>query len=209
VVLFSSSPTLFDIHMTSAKLARVERAKHDGRRDERPEVAVLYREHADIVKRWALRLGGPRIDAEDVVHDVFMVAQRRLAEFRGDAKITTWLYRITERVVHKQLHRQRIGSWLRGLAGDFAARIEEPEHLGPYETVERKHAARLVYKALDRLNPRHRKVVILYELEGLTGEEIAELTNTKLATVWVWLHRGRAKFVSRLRELAAEDGMGS
>jgi RNA polymerase sigma-70 factor (ECF subfamily) len=87
--------------------------------------------------------------------------------------------------------------------GDFAAHVAD-EDLGPYESVERQQAARLVYRALDGLNHKHRTAVILYELEGHSGEEIAELMGTKLATVWVWLHRGRAKFLERLRALTSE-----
>jgi RNA polymerase sigma-70 factor (ECF subfamily) len=161
---------------------------------------AVYREHAEAVKRWALRLGGPALDAEDVVHEVFLVAHRRLHEFRGDAKLATWLYRVTLRVVRKQARRQKLGRWVRGLVGDFAGDVRD-DHVGPYGEVERQDAARLVYAALDGLNHRHRAVVILYELEGKSGEEIAELMGAKLATVWVWLHRGRAKFLERLRAI--------
>jgi RNA polymerase sigma-70 factor (ECF subfamily) len=173
--------------------------------DAQSELAALYREHADQVMRWALRLGGPGLDAEDVVHEVFLVVRRRLAEFRGDAKLTTWLYRITERVVKEQGRKQRLRRALRGLVGDYAEEIP-PERFGPYESVQRQHAARLVYKALDGLPRNHRSVVILYELEGHSGEEIAELMGAKLATVWVWLHRGRAKFAERLRALGHGKG---
>ena len=73
--------------------------------------------------------------------------------------------------------------------------------------LERQHAARTVYRALDGLNSNQRAVVILYELEGMSGEQIATLMDTKLATVWVWLHRGRAKFLERLKALG-EEGIG-
>jgi RNA polymerase sigma-70 factor, ECF subfamily len=167
------------------------------------DLGAIYREHAEQVKRWALRLGGPALDAEDVVHEVFLVVHRRLHEFRGDAKLTTWLYRITMHVVRKQTGRQKVRRWLRGLVHDFAADVPD-EHLGPYQAIERQQAASLVYRALEGLNQNHRAAVILYELEGCSGEEIAELMGTKLATVWVWLHRGRARFLERLRELGAD-----
>src|SRR5438552_1977251 len=64
-----------------------------------PDLGRAYRQHAADVSRWARRLGGPGVDAEDVLHEVFMVAQRRLPEFRGEAKLSTWLYAITLRVV--------------------------------------------------------------------------------------------------------------
>jgi RNA polymerase sigma-70 factor (ECF subfamily) len=166
-------------------------------------LAGVYRQHADLVKRWALRLGGPALDAEDVVHEVFLVVQRRLPDFREEAKLTTWLYRITLRVVKKQARRQKLGRWLRGLTGDFANELPE-DRLGPYESVERQEAARLVYRALEGLGHNQRAAVILFELEERSGDEIAELMGANVATVWVWLHRGRARFLARLRELEAE-----
>src|SRR4051812_31687398 len=95
--------------------------------DSRPalELSAIYREHSELVRRWALRLGGPGLDVEDVAHEVFLVAHRRLREFRGEAKLTTWLYRITLRVVRKQAAKQRIGRWLRGLVGDFAKELPD------------------------------------------------------------------------------------
>ena len=63
------------------------------------DLATLYRQHADAVAIWVRRLGGPELDIEDCVHEVFLVAQRRLGEWRGDAKVTTWLYEIAFRVV--------------------------------------------------------------------------------------------------------------
>ena len=60
-----------------------------------PDLDAIYRAHAGTVARWAAKLAGPGNDVEDLVHEVFLVARRRLPEFRGDAKVTTWLYRIT------------------------------------------------------------------------------------------------------------------
>jgi RNA polymerase sigma-70 factor (ECF subfamily) len=165
-----------------------------------PEITSLYRAHAAEVERWVVRLAGPTVDAEDVVQEVFLVVQRRLPEWRAEAKMTTWLYRITERVVHRQRRKQRMGRWLRGLAGDFAGDLPT-ERLTPVEDLERKQAARTVYAALDGLERKMRAAVVLFEIEGLSGEEIAALTGTKLATVWVQLHRGRARFLARLREM--------
>src|SRR5262249_11046146 len=92
-------------------------------RREAPETAPplaglssLYEADAGLVERWATRLAGTGLDAEDVVQEVFLVVQRRLPEWRGDAKITSWLYRITERVVLRQRRKQRARRWLRGLA---------------------------------------------------------------------------------------------
>ena len=162
------------------------------------DIDSLYRTYAVQVERWVMRLGGPNIDAEDVVHEVFLVVQRRLPEWRAQAKVTTWLYRITEHVVHRQRRKQRITRWLRGLTGDFAGDIPTVR-LTPVEELERKQASRTVYAALEGVERKQREVLVLFEIEGLSGEEIATLTGTKLATVWVQLHRARARFLERLR----------
>jgi len=64
------------------------------------------------VERWARRLAGPRFDAEDIVHDVFLVVLRRQHEFRGEARITTWLFRITAQVVRCRRRNDALRRWL-------------------------------------------------------------------------------------------------
>src|SRR5438552_12528463 len=71
------------------------------------DLEQLYRRHGERVSRWVKRLWGER-DAEDVLHEVFMVVQRRLPDFRGDAALTTWLYAITMRVVTARRRKERL-----------------------------------------------------------------------------------------------------
>jgi RNA polymerase sigma-70 factor (ECF subfamily) len=66
---------------------------------------------------------------------------------------------------------------------------------------ERRQELDLIYKALDRMRERDRTLIILFELEELSGLEIAELKGVKVATVWVWLHRARAEFRRQVAEL--------
>src|SRR5690242_8516871 len=85
--------------------------------DEPPRAASfddIYRAHARRVGRWAERLGGPGVDADEVAQEVFLTVSRRHDEFRGDAKLTTWLFRITRRVAanHRRAAR-RHAVWAR------------------------------------------------------------------------------------------------
>jgi len=163
----------------------------------------IYRAHAGTVARWVGHLGGPTADVDDLVHEIFLVADRRLPQFRGDAKVTTWLYRITEHVVRGRRRNDRIRRWLGRTRSADLARATSPTQLTPIEELERRRAVATVYRILDRLPERYREVLILFELEGASGEEIAALTGRKLATVWVHLHRARRQF---LEELEREDG---
>jgi RNA polymerase sigma-70 factor (ECF subfamily) len=154
------------------------------------DLTQIYREHAAEVSRWAQRLGGPSVDVDDVLSEVFLVAHRRLPEFRGEAKITTWLYAITLNVVKDMRRRERWRRWLR-----FGrAQAEPAAGLTPLQELEGRHAAALTYQLLDRLPEAERSALILFELEGLSGEQIAALTGEAVGTIWVRLHRARARF---------------
>jgi RNA polymerase sigma-70 factor (ECF subfamily) len=164
---------------------------------------ALYHAHAQDVARWAARLGGPTVDAEDVAQEVFLIVHRQIGGWRGEARPTTWLYRITENVVRHRRRKERWRRWLGGSADEVAGDRPSPA-LGPLAELERKQAAALVYRALDGLPEKQRSALILFELEGATGDEIAELLGARPATVWVWLHRARAKFLERLTALDEE-----
>jgi RNA polymerase sigma-70 factor, ECF subfamily len=163
-----------------------------------PELAELYRDHSRTVAGWAVRLLGPGEDIEDLVQEVFMVVQRRLPEFRGDAKVTTWLYEITLRLVHRARRRKRLRRWLQVDRGGRALQVPA-EAPGPQQALESREATATVYAVLDRLAERDRTLLIMFEIEGLPGQEIAQLLGTTAAVIWVRLHRARARFLENLR----------
>jgi len=206
--------------MPSSPLARLTPAADSLRRDEpRDDLEAIYRRHAAQVSHWAARLLGHGADSEDIVHQVFLVAQRRLQEFRGDAKITTWLHEITIRVVQEtRRKRRRWWRWSTGTNRDAtttatATATEGTEGTGAapeddvaalpsdqptaLDLLEKKEASQLVYALLDQLDDKYRTALILFELEGLSGQEIAAVTNTSLSNVWVRLLRGRQQFLKR------------
>lgn len=156
---------------------------------------AVYRAHARSVARWAARLAGPGLDLDDLVHEVFIVVEEQLPGFRGDAKLTTWLYRITANVVRYQRRKNRLFGWL---ATDDDPLDRPTDAPSPHQTLERKESIQLVYKLLNKMSEKYRTALILHEFEGLTGPEIAELTGVKESTVWVRLHRGRARFAELL-----------
>jgi len=173
----------------------------------RPEldIGALYRAHERTVLRWAMRLGGPGIDAEDVVQDVFLIARRRLRSFDGTGKITTWLYRTTERLVQAARRKQRMRRWFSRAPAAQIASMGQPA-LGPGESLQRDRDIAEVYRVLDRLPERERRLMILFELEGLSTQDIGELTRTAVGTVRVRLFRARARFVEEHRQLFQVPG---
>jgi RNA polymerase sigma-70 factor (ECF subfamily) len=161
----------------------------------------IYERHVADVDHWVRRLTGPREDVEDLVHEVFLVAVRRRGSFRGEASVKTWLFRIAHNVVRGRRRRERVRRWL------FARHAEElpAERVAivtPLEEIEQREQSARLYAALDRIPDDYRAVLILYEIEGLSGEQVAEFLGVPVGTIWVRLHRGRARL---LRELSREE----
>ncbi|MEA2699582.1 MAG: polymerase sigma-70 factor, subfamily [Myxococcales bacterium] len=174
----------------------------DTQQGARLDIASLYRQHARTVARWAGRLGGHGVDVEDVVQEVFLVAKQRLQRFEGPAQVKTWLYRTTEKIVQAARRKQRRRHWLSRSSESPPPGMGAPEP-GPGDILQCRRDAACVYRVLDRLNEKQRRVLILFELEGLSTQEIADLTGAQQATVRVWLFRARARF---LQEHAALTG---
>jgi len=177
-----------------------------------PSFDAVYRAHAKTVSRWASRLLGPGGDCEDVVQEVFIVVRNKLPRFDGRAEITTWLYEITVRVVQDWRRRRRWWSWVTG-RGPSPGRgrpqappppAAEGAH-DPVARLEGRERVALCYRILDRLGEAYRTTFILFELEGLSGERVAEITGARLGTVWVRLTRARRAFVERMRQLEEQD----
>jgi RNA polymerase sigma-70 factor (ECF subfamily) len=167
------------------------------------EIGELFSRYHHQVSVWIRRLGGPGIEVDDAVQDVFLFALPRLHRFKGQERLVVWLYRITENVVRHQRRSSRRQHRLlsEGANKDqLAANVAAPRQLPP-EHLAQGQALQQIYGVLDQMSERNRTLIILFELEELSGQEIAELKGAKVATVWVWLHRARAEFRQRLAEV--------
>ena len=146
--------------------------------------AALYREHHAFVWRNARRLGCSDDWVDDAVHEVFLVAARRLSEFEGRSNARTWLFAITLRVVRRmQRDRARYATKVAAYELESDALSEGPE--------TRSESARYLRSLLGRLDEQRRIVVILVELEGMTSLEVALATGAKQGTVETRLRSAR------------------
>ena len=163
-------------------------------------IDTLYERHLGQVKRWARQLAGPAVDLEDLVHDIFLVAFKKGFQDRGEGSVDTWLFRITHHEVRARRRRSRVRQLLLGQHQECLAPVAPNT---PQQEMERQERRERLYRALDRLPDRYRTTLILFEIEELSGERVAEFTGISLGTVWVRLHRGR----ERLLELLAGDNL--
>jgi RNA polymerase sigma-70 factor (ECF subfamily) len=153
----------------------------------------LHQNHHARVARVLRRLGVPPTEIDDCSQEVFVQVFRYVARFERRADFATWLYRICIGQASRY-RRSRLPQLLRWLT----ASPPEVSTLGP-DWSERE-AARRVGCALDRLKPADRIALVLYEFEGLSGEQIAQVTASPVATVWRRLHHARRDFEKWLLE---------
>jgi RNA polymerase sigma-70 factor (ECF subfamily) len=160
---------------------------------------TLYREHFVFVWRSLYRLGVREADVPDACQEVFLVAHRRLPEFEGRAKVTTWLFRICLRVASGSLRRAHVK---REVLDEAALESELSADRDPESSRAHGEGLRLLEVALDALSLEQRTVFVLFELEGFTSTEIAETLELPLGTVYSRLRAARERFEQRLKRRA-------
>ncbi|HEV8548517.1 MAG TPA: RNA polymerase sigma factor [Polyangiaceae bacterium] len=157
----------------------------------RLEVRAVFDEHARYVWRALRHLGVPEADVEDLSQEVFVVVQRKLGEFEGRSEVRTWLYGICLRVAsdfRRRAHVRRERAHPDPSEGLAAAPGQNPD-----VQVETRRALQAL---LDELDDDKRVVLVLYELEGLTMKEVAEVVGCPLQTAYSRLHAARERLAA-------------
>lgn len=162
----------------------------------------VYEQHYDFVWRSLRRLGVRDADVPDALQETFLVVLRRLDEFEGRARLTTWLFRICMRVARD---RQRLAHNRRELLDERVVDgcLDEESDVG--QQVERREDVEMLELALDRMDLDQRAVFTLFELEEMSGEEIAETLQIPLGTVYSRLRLGREAFRKVFHRVRAQS----
>ncbi len=177
-----------------------------------PEIfEALVREHQAMVFRTLTRLTGAGAQVEDLAQEVFLRLYRALPEFRGDAALSTYLYRIVINVAQdewKRRRRERVviaaapavedegdAGWIESFGGD-----ELSEHTrNPEQRMEDAEVRAAVDAAMAELPEMERVVLVLYHQEECSYEGIAAALGMPINTVRTHLHRGRKRLAGVLR----------
>jgi RNA polymerase sigma-70 factor (ECF subfamily) len=167
----------------------------------------LYREQVDRIHRFAQRMCGPGEDARDVVQETFLNAYRGLKDFRGDAQASTWLYAIAARACMRMRRKRKsapdrelsLDEFIPTSEGEFRLQVKT-DGLSPEETLANKQLRRALEGAIRALPRKYQLVLVLRDMEGLSGKQVAEIMSLGERAVKSRLHRARL-FVRR--ELSA------
>lgn len=172
---------------------------------------TLYRDHVDLVYRFAHRLCGEPEAAKDLVQETFLNAYRGFEKFRGDAQVSTWLYTIASRACLR-MRRRRKGVPERELSleefiptseGEF--RLQIPiDGLSPEDALQNKQLRDALNMAINQLPKKYKMVLVLRDMEGLSAKEVGTIMGLNERAVKSRLHRARL-FVRR--QLSAQ-GLG-
>lgn len=169
---------------TEAELLRAAQAGDDD------ALTALLGRYQDVVFRFGLRLCGDRADAEDVLQESLLAMARGVRDFRGGSSLSTWLYTIARSYCIKKRRRRQ----------DAPATVEPLEHAAavaapgddPEAAASRSELSRAIEAAIASLEPNHREVLVLRDVEGLSAAEVAEVLELSVDAVKSRLHRARA-----------------
>ena len=163
-------------------------------------LAILVDRHKDLVYRVAMQITKNADDASDVLQDAFLKVYNSINAFRQESAFETWLYRIVVNLsidaVKKRKRQQESMASLSGVSDVHQSRDAQQD---PTRQAERNELQEWVTQAVNSLSIKHRSVVILHELEGLSHPQIAEILDCSEGTVRSRLHYAR----KRLRVLLA------
>jgi RNA polymerase sigma-70 factor (ECF subfamily) len=165
------------------------------------EFRRIYDEHFRFVWRSLRRLGVAERDAPDAVQEVFVVVHRKVGEFEGRSKMTTWLFAIAMRVAQDRKKRAHLRREIT-IEG-----LPEPADSGADIIAhhDRQEARALIESILDEMPIEQRAVFVLFELDGMSGDEIADLLDVPVGTVRSRLRLARSAFRDALARHEARE----
>jgi len=169
-------------------------------------VEHVHEQHADFVWKILQRLGVRDSDLEDALQDVFLVVHRKLDTFDGSARLTTWLYGIALRVA--AAHRRRAHIRREETTADMADTADSPDAGNPEAALLERESRRRLERVLDSMSLEKRAVFVMFEIEGLTAVEIAEIVGVPVGTVHSRLSSARAEFARAAERWARRDRFG-
>jgi RNA polymerase sigma-70 factor (ECF subfamily) len=170
----------------------------------------LVRLYQGRVYRVVLRMLGDEAEAEDLAQEVFVTVFKAIDQFRGDSKLSTWIYRVAinhaknrlkymkrrARGSHKEFDEVGDREGIESASMNTSHQVPRPDH-----AYEGRETEGIIQMALRDLPDDHRELVVLRDVQQLSYEEIQEVTGLASGTVKSRLHRARLALVEKVRQL--------
>ncbi|HEU0021990.1 MAG TPA: sigma-70 family RNA polymerase sigma factor [Dehalococcoidia bacterium] len=149
----------------------------------------IVEQHSDFVYNLTYRILNNHADAEDATQDAFVQAYRNFDRFRGDSKVSTWLYRIAVNAALMRLRKDRNRRLLTQTGYEDMQQVSSWE--GPEKLALNSELREHLEEGLELLPSNLRTIVVLRDIQGLSNEEVAEVLRISISALKARLHRGR------------------
>ena len=167
---------------------------------------IFVETHQDRVFNTALGIVQNSADAEDVAQEVFIQAYRSIGSFKGESKLSTWLYRIaTTRsldLLRSKKSKKRHGFLQRLFNDQGELQYDPPDFHHPGVALEQKENAAKLFKAIARLPDNQKAAFTLHKLEGISYQEISEVLQTTVSSVEMLMYRAK----QNLKKILESEG---
>jgi RNA polymerase sigma-70 factor, ECF subfamily len=160
---------------------------------ETPGFDTIIDQFAERIFNHAYRMLGSREDAEEATQDVFLKIHQGLGDFRGESRISTWIWRITTNVCLSRRARKKISTDSLDEDTERSAEIEDKNVADPEELFIAQEAREKLAGLIADLNPQEASAITLFYLEGMDYAEIARILDVPMGSVATALHRGRLR----------------
>jgi RNA polymerase sigma-70 factor (ECF subfamily) len=181
---------------------KLQNALHKGNRS--LDFSDVFREYQHPIYNYLLRMTQNKAVAEELTQETFIRVHRSLHTFRGEARLSTWIYRIATNV--NLDHFKSSGNRLVAQAVSLDEIEFEGEWVAdristsPEKLADQSEMSECVQSFIHRLSPSYRAVLVLHDLQGLKNREIADVLDIPLSTVKIRLHRARNKLRESLNK---------
>jgi len=166
--------------------------------------AQLVERYKSYVFTLTLRFTKNREDAEEVSQDIFVKAYRSLADFKGTAKFSTWLYTIVNTTCITFLRKKRLD--IKSLDDERTFEIADTQDSGlRANQVEQKSRQNMVNRAIAMLNPDDAEIITLFYKSEQSLEEISQILGVEVNTAKVRLHRARTRLKDKMEKYFTEE----
>jgi RNA polymerase sigma-70 factor (ECF subfamily) len=162
-----------------------------------PAFRRLFEKHRADVARLVFRMVGPRAEIDDLVQEVFVQVHRSLRDFRGEARFSTWLHRVTVNVV--LMHRRAVKSRPVLTEELPPGTLEDEGSTAPDEEADRRKRVAAFFNLVEEIADKKRVVFVLHDLEGVSPAEISEIVEAPVLTVRTRLFYARRELEEKMR----------
>jgi RNA polymerase sigma-70 factor, ECF subfamily len=163
----------------------------------------IVSQYGDFVYNLTYRILGNPADAEDAAQDAFLAAYRNFHRFRGESKVSTWLYRIATNAALMKLRKDRNPRQLTQTGYDEMELTSPWE--GPEDMALNSELRERLEEGLERLPPNLKTAVVLRDVQGLSNEEAAQALDISVSSLKARLHRGRVLLRRHLQEYLGRE----